>query len=128
MPYNLFLDDVRDPIDAFTYTGFAPLQAEKWLTVRNYETFVEAITTLGLPALISFDHDLGPRAYKTILQDSIDYESLDELTGYDCAKWLTNYCFDQNRRLPSFFVHSLNPVGKNNIMGLLNNYNKLFSE
>lgn len=128
MPYYLFLDDVRDPEDAFLYTGFSAFRDEKWLVVRSYDTFVEAINTLGLPQFISFDHDLGPRAYQTATASLIDYTTLGELTGYDCAKWLTNYCFDNSKPLPPFFVHSMNPVGKKNIQELLNHFKKRYED
>ena len=63
------------------------------------------IETNGFPNFISFDHDLG-------LEES----------GYDCAKWLVDYCLDHNLHLPEFEVHSQNPVGKENILALLNNF------
>lgn len=42
----------------------------------------------------------------------------------DCAKWLVDYCIDNKERLPKIFVHSANPVGADNILGLLNNFKK----
>ena len=46
-----------------------------------------------------------------------------EKTGYDCAKWLVEYCLNNDLDLPFCFVHSMNPVGKDNINHLLKNYN-----
>lgn len=89
---RLFLDDLR-PIP------------EGYIGIRSYKEFVTYITDKGLPDFISFDHDLG-------LEES----------GYDCAKWLVNYCLDYGSRLPQFHVHSQNPVGKINILSLLNNF------
>lgn len=91
---KLYLDDVR-PIP------------EGYIGVRTYTSFVAYITDNGLPDFISFDHDLG-------LQES----------GYDCAKWLVEFCLDHNLELPGFEVHSQNPVGKENIRSLLQNFNK----
>lgn len=89
---KLYLDDLR-PIPQ----GF--------VGVRSYTEFVVYIETKGFPDFISFDHDLG-------LEES----------GYDCAKWLVDYCLDHNLQLPEFEVHSQNPVGKENILALLNNF------
>lgn len=46
-----------------------------------------------------------------------------EKTGYECAKWLVEYCLDNDLDLPLCYVHSMNPVGKDNINNLLKNYN-----
>ena len=47
-----------------------------------------------------------------------------EKTGYDCAKWLVEYCIDNNKSLPKYAIQSANPVGKENINSLLMNFNK----
>jgi len=49
-------------------------------------------------------------------------------TGYDCAKWLVGYCIDKNLALPLWNIQSANPVGKENINSLLNNYKKYYNE
>lgn len=99
--YNIFLDDERFP---------SSKDKKDYNIVRNYEEFVDLINTFGLPKYISFDHDLGERE-----------------TGYDCAKFLVEYCLDNNNK-PNFefYVHSQNPVGKENITKLLNNFKKLY--
>jgi len=94
---KLYLDDLRP-----TPSGFE--------RVYDYEEFTEFISQNGLPDFISFDHDLGL-----------------EKTGYDCAKWLVEFCLDKNLILPEFQVHSQNPVGKENIEALLNNFKKSYS-
>lgn len=91
---KLYLDDLRPLPDGF-------------IGVRSYAEFVGYITKYGLPDFISFDHDLG-------LEES----------GFDCAKWLVDYCLDHQQKLPDFVVHSQNPVGKENIIGLLENFIK----
>lgn len=72
MSYNLFLDDVRYPyikncndkiFSAYHYTNFKPFKVEKWIIARNYDEFVDIITSKGLPKLISFDHDLDIEHY-----------------------------------------------------------------
>lgn len=91
---KIYLDDLR-PIP------------EGFVGLRSYAEFVSHITQNGLPAFISFDHDLG-------LEES----------GFDCAKWLVEYCMDHYQKLPDFLVHSQNPVGKENIELLLFNFMK----
>src|SRR5690606_5639955 len=90
---KLYLDDVR-------------LIPDGYLEVRSYAEVVLYVPACGFPVFLSFDHDLG-------LEES----------GHDCAKWLVNYCLDNDLRLPEFAVHSQNPVRKENIASLLNNFN-----
>lgn len=47
-----------------------------------------------------------------------------EKTGYECAKWLVSYCIDNKLKLPSYYVHSMNPVGAENIHGMMASYYK----
>ena len=47
-----------------------------------------------------------------------------EKTGFHCAKWLVDYCLDNDLRLPPFQVHSANPVGRQNIQSYLDNAKK----
>lgn len=125
--YKLFLDDERTPLDAFRYTNNVSY-LDNWVIVRNYDQFISHILKSGLPEVISFDHDLADIHYQKCLHvKTIDYDSLEEKTGYDCAKWLIDYCMDLgNIQLPHFFVHSMNVVGRQNINGLLNNYIKIY--
>ena len=112
---QLWLDDIRIP------------PSYDWLWVRTYEQFVEAIEDLGCPDMISFDHDLGAKVPVWWHREDggYDKEIMNEQTGYDCAKWLVDYCMDNKTKLPSFKVHSANPVGKENIEKLLNNFMKI---
>lgn len=98
---KLFLDDERVP----------PELEMDWVIIRTYEGFTRHIETHGLPEFISFDHDLGL-----------------EKTGYDCAKWLTEYCMDRDIRLPEYYVHSQNPVGRDAIVQLLERFKELQEE
>lgn len=98
MGYNLFLDDEREPIPD-----------RSWVIVRNYEQAIAIVQSHGIPTFISFDHDLGTGK-----------------TGYDFAKYLVEYDLDRyGKGFPEgfdFTVHSANPIGKQNIEGLLNGY------
>jgi hypothetical protein len=95
---------------------------EEWIVVKNYDEFVNYISTNGLPYLISFDHDLADEHYDQSLYltnyDDMS-KSFKEKTGLDCAKWLVDYCLDNSLKLPKFVVHSMNPVGAENISSYL---------
>ncbi|MFP3598383.1 cyclic-phosphate processing receiver domain-containing protein [Chryseobacterium sp. SIMBA_029] len=113
----LFLDDIRYPHEVYRYTKQDIFLRNDWHIVRNYEEFVTRITEKGLPKWISFDHDLADEHY--LKPDSLDYT---EKTGYECAKWLIEYCLENHVDLPEFYCHSMNPVGKENILRLLENF------
>ena len=121
--YNLFLDDIRQPMTCYNYMPASikdVYSLEKWVIVRDYDDFVKVITEKGLPDLISFDHDLADIHYNPeTWTESFVYK---EKTGKDCAQWLVDYCLDNELPLPQYIVHSMNPVGKKNILSLLNNF------
>lgn len=119
MTWNLFLDDERNVEDV----TWAPRQVreklldEEWVVARSYGDALVEVLNRGFPKFISFDHDLG---------DETKY------TGYDLAKQLVEndiisgnkesrqgYIFADNF---DFYVHSQNPIGKENIENLLNRY------
>lgn len=127
----LFLDDERIPLDV-SWTAL-PLDikwdATAWDIVRSYTQFIEYITYNGLPDFVSFDHDLADQHYKDFFRAKDDnqdlaYDMYEEKTGYDCVKWLVGYCIKHNLDFPVYAVHSMNPIGKDNIIGLVNSYNK----
>jgi hypothetical protein len=131
---KLFLDDIRQVRDACYYVSNPKLywEEEGWDIVRNYDEFINYIQNNDMPALISFDHDLADfhYEYKTEEYESFSEEEMImkfgsmEKTGLDCAKWLVDYCLDNNKKLPDFMVHSANPTGKLNIESYLNNAKK----
>lgn len=110
MNYNLFLDDYRNP-NKFLH------DVRVWEIVKNHKEFVRIIERRGLPQFISFDHDIADEHYT-----AKDYGTYTEKTGYDCAKWLVEFCMKTNQPLPEYQVHSMNPVGRKNIQTLLDNY------
>jgi hypothetical protein len=135
--YNLFLDDIRDPIHAYHYTGYIPFTDNEWKIVRDYNQFVDFIERNwkllhAFPKLIAFDHDLAdehytPKAYGNSYNSSKEYQesqNYKEKTGMDCAKWLVDFCMDNELELPEYVCHSMNPVGKDNIISLLDNFKK----
>ena len=129
---RIYLDDMRTPVD------------KDWLVVRNFHEFVNLVNKVGLTniRLISLDHDLGDTAMQEYFNNvsknyKLDYENIEEKTGYDVAKWLINefYLTNENRinmsrfdkkqkpiKFPEVVVHSANPIGSANIMGYINNF------
>lgn len=110
----LWLDDYRDPFDKkMDWIVFSPIGRNVNIVwVKSYIEFINYIKKHGLPDAICFDHDLS------------DYEHLEEKTGYDCAKWLVNYCLDNDLKLPQYTIQSANPTGRENIDKLFKSFNK----
>lgn len=120
--YNLFLDDVRTPHNV-TWVNLPPDQ--HYSVVRNYNEFVDLITLRGIPKFVTYDHDLADSHYGDGLRgDDINYNKYKEKTGYDCAKWLVNECMKKGVKHPPYMCHSMNPVGKQNIINYIESYNK----
>lgn len=106
MGYNLFIDDERVPSDV----TWVRLPDVEWVIARNIREVKNLLKEKGFPDMISFDHDLG---YMTP-------------TGADIAMELINEDLD-NGTMPcgfTFYVHSMNPVGAENIGRLMSNYLK----
>ena len=118
----LWLDDIRDPYTGKFSVEILYLKEEyleidtsalyqekcKVIWVKTQKEFENYIKENGLPDLISFDNDLG----------------IGNGEGYDCAKWLVEYCMNNNVHLPEWYVHSANPVAQENINQLLLNFTK----
>ena len=119
MKKNIYLDDVRTP------------ENEEWIVVRDYDEFVSTVTLIGLEniELISLDHDLGDGAmteyYSNVKSNyTLDYNNIEEKTGYDVCKFLVKHSMNIGVSLPKVVVHSANPIGAANMMGYINNYYK----
>jgi len=99
---RIYLDDLRSPSrEKFTELARSAAEFKGILCSRLKET--------GFLEYVSFDHDLG-----------------EELTGYDCAKFLVSLDMERNILAPNFIynVHSANPVGRDNIINYLDSYLK----
>ena len=115
----LWLDDMRDPQKYFqkkvikndgalynNITFYKNLLANKkanFIWVKNLEEFANYILKNGLPDFVSFDYDLGNGVTK----------------GHMCAQWLKDYCAQNNLKLPSFYAHSANTRGREEINAIL---------
>ena len=131
----LWLDDVRDPSSNFgEWLIFSPIGRDvKVVWVKTYFEFVKWIKENGLPDAICFDHDLGKNTEKELLAAGYSKKEArklkkEEKTGYDCAKWLVEYCLDRGRKVPAWGLQTSNPAGRDNIDALLKNYNKTFDD
>ena len=124
MKYKIYLDDERTPND------------NTWIVVRNYDKFVDKVKELGLDniGVVSFDHDLGKTAedeYNSNVMNNgvLDYDNIEEKTGYDAAKWLVGYYQDNFKTpFPKVYIHSFNPIGASNILKLINNFLKFMDK
>lgn len=111
MTYKLFIDDERWP----------PIQHDprypgEWHIARSSIAAMDTIEMMGIPAFISFDHDLGG-----------------EDTSMQFIWWFIEYCMDLRERggtfiFPAFDVHSQNPVGAANIRALMNSFTNFLKE
>ena len=114
----LWLDDLRNPHKYMSRIlneiGLVEIDNLYWAT--SFDVFKECIIRHGLPDYIFFDHDLGLTETGEVAP-----------SGYDCAKWLVNYCLEQSIPTPSYFIQSMNTVGKENIQSLIDNYNNLYA-
>lgn len=129
----LWLDDTRNPFlnDWLSYSPIDKPYDVVW--VKSYVEFVDYLINNGLPDGICFDHDLGltidSNSELTYYNGEISSFSLNvyndnEKSGYDCAKWLVEYCMDNNKQLPAYNIQSMNPVGKEKINALFKNFIK----
>ena len=128
--YNLFLDDIRKPSDV----TWVDLPMKTYIVVKNYRGFRETILNHGMPDFVSYDHDLSSEHYENYHKINeqggleIDYNQFDEKTGYDCAKFLVNECNKLGIKHPPYAVHSMNPIGKQNIISYVESYNRICKE
>ena len=114
---RVYLDDVRIPTDG------------DWVLATNYQEFVDKVNEIGLENIetISLDHDLGEGAmieyYNNVRKNyELNYNNIEEKTGFDACKFLVNESLDKGIPLPTVYVHSANPIGSANMMGYINNY------
>lgn len=93
----IWLDDVRP-------CAIPPIKCEYGLITRDYESAIRNIEhykNSDKQLYIDFDHDLG-----------------EGKSGYDVAKWIVeNHVYNVHYR-----VHSMNPIGRQNIEQLLDHY------
>lgn len=100
MTTRLYLDDLRDP--PVGWVLYRPNQIDQF--IKDCQFADE----------ISFDHDLG----------------INQPNGAQVAERVFKIAIDSNwwtERMPIFSVHSMNPVGRENIWRILDNLTKLIN-
>lgn len=106
MTFWLFVDDERQPPSTWDKNGPGPLR----LVARNKDEARMAVLMFGTPRVISLDHDLGDN----------------QPTGYDVLQMLITMHLDNriNLRDTELRVHSMNPVGAENIQALWDSFQR----
>ena len=110
---KLYIDDIRHP----TQSGY---QDSEWVVCRNDKTFKDMFVSFdNIITHISFDHDLG--SYN---------DDGNEVTGYDCVKWLCDYILDNGLDISNLTLnfHTANVVGKENMMCYWANFKESYEE
>ena len=129
----LWLDDVRNPMDEIWQDWMVAkgINPDEWeiTWVKSYDAFTNYITNFGMPDLICFDHDLGDdvraeRVANGMSKRQARIKKRETMSGFECTKWLVDYCIDNDVDLPRWEIQSANPVGAENIQGLLVGYLK----
>lgn len=98
---RLFIDDERYPTDNSHI-------------VRSSAEACAFVELNGIPVFISFDHDLGG-----------------DDTSMKFIHWLVDYMMDTGEKFPvgfDYYVHSQNPVGRDNIKSYMDNMIRHFSQ
>ena len=120
LPYNLFLDDIREPADCIFHKDDERYIDLKWTVVRSHDEFVKVLEDKfqngELPSLISFDHDLNHEHYNEAMWKGIHayenaYKSFTTPTGRRSAEYLVEFCKKKGIAIPECLIHSMNPVG-----------------
>lgn len=131
---KLFLDDCRSVFDCTYYLNDSTYRVrDGWTIVRNYNEFKTLIHkmvddgTFKDIELISLDNDLEVNHYmpqeewEAFNQVDLQLRGTDD-TGLHCAALLVTITVENDLPMPEFLCHSQNPVAKQNILTLLNNF------
>ena len=130
---KVFLDDVRIPKDCVHYMGkrigpLFPIYLEEWKVVSNYDEYVAVLKKHYREIThISFDHDLGEDLALAAIERGMSKRQARKKikknvqSGYDCALFTKQFYSYLGKDLPIMFVHSMNPVGTENIINVFKN-------
>jgi hypothetical protein len=128
----LFLDDMRQPKEAFLYDDYGVMLLDKtdtsngtWEIVRNYKDFVEIIEKRGLPFICSFDCDLSLEHTKHYIKDTLnsgiyEWENFKTKCGIHCANYLKAKLTSDS--VIKVYVHSANKEGRRIIRDIMKEY------
>lgn len=101
-----WVDDTRNPEDYFTPDELDYYYNVFWL--KDFDMFKFYIEHLDMPDIVYLDHDLG-----------------EGKNGYDCVKFLVEFCDENSLDLPVVKTQSANPVGVKNILSYVESYRKV---
>lgn len=111
---NVFLDDLRTPNMSHNSTkglGVNYSDSKDWVIIKDYFEFEDYILkNFDNIELISYDHDLA------CFKDDVEY------TGKTAVDFLIDYCIDNKKEFPNWYVHTDNNCGRDNIIGKIINY------
>ncbi len=129
----LFLDDIRDPENAYLWDEKKSLYEKSgisswnWAIVRSYDEFVEYIKKNGIPDVVSFDNDLFDVADHRITEEMLvkqfqmlDWQDFTIKTGAHCAQYLVEACKAHRKPIPEYYVHTANSAARPIIKNILN--------
>ena len=102
---NVWLDDVRSP-EKYGRVG--------WTWIKTFDAAIEVLAT-GEVTAISLDHDLG-------WASTLGFHDPAERNGYHVVCWMEE-CDVWPEEI---FIHTANPVGRDNIIRVLQANNKRF--
>lgn len=106
----IFLDDFRKP------NKYVNVNVNRVYQAYDADEFYSLVEKLynkySRIDEVWFDHDLGDAT---------------KGTGYECAKYLVDFCIEHNMDLPEYHIQSANQVGKANIDSYLKSYIKSLS-
>jgi hypothetical protein len=129
----LWLDDIRDPNNDVWLNWLINENVNVLdyhiIWVKSYNAFTNYVIKNGLPDLICFDHDLGEdvsidRVNQGMSKKQARNLKKETLSGFDCTKWLVEYCLNNKKHIPNYKIQSANPVGVENIKYLIENFRK----
>ncbi len=124
---NLFLDDIREPLECAKYMYLRGVDCtiyhKPWHIVKSYYEFTVWLAYYKLPDIISFDYDLHENfklRSEYPLHHWFNEETDKPYTGLDCAKYLIDYCKINNFEIPKCVIHSFNVDGTEELKKFLN--------
>jgi hypothetical protein len=94
---KIYLDDIRNPPASLP---------GRWTVVRR----------VWIMKLILW---LSSRTFSFVTHVSLDHDLGEQPTGYDLCKWMAAHKAWPSKNV---YVHSMNPVGANNMASVINRY------
>jgi hypothetical protein len=95
---NVYLDDMRK-------------EPKNFILAKTYKECISLLESNNID-ILSLDHDLG------------DFENGKEYTGYDVAMYIVEKQENESINIwpKEIYMHTANPIGRQNMFSLLNNY------